>query len=95
MSQRNKPRTHGQHSNLALPIVIFGVILIVTAIVLLTRRGGGSDSGTPQIVVDQQMIDYGYVKFGETRAFEIVVTNVGDGALKFQKTPYVEVLEGC
>jgi hypothetical protein len=41
------------------------VILVAAAVLLLTRQGG--DGGTPQIVVDQQQIDYGYVKFGETR----------------------------
>jgi hypothetical protein len=69
------------------------VILVVAAILLLTRQG--DDGGTPQIVVDQQQIDYGYVKFGETRAFEISVTNKGTGALRFKERPYIEILEGC
>jgi hypothetical protein len=69
------------------------VILVVAAVLLLTRQG--DDGGTPQIVVDQQQIDYGYVKFGETRAFEISVTNTGAGALRFKEKPYIEILEGC
>ncbi|MFH1185405.1 MAG: hypothetical protein V1755_10260 [Chloroflexota bacterium] len=95
MSRRNKPRTHGQGANRVWPIIVFGVILVAAAVFLLTRPGGGSDSGTPQIVVDQQMIDYGYVKFGETRAFEFTVTNAGGGALRFREKPYIEILEGC
>jgi hypothetical protein len=70
------------------------MILVVAAVLLLTRQGGES-GGTPQIVVDQQQIDYGYVKFGETRAFEIAVTNAGDGALRFKEKPHIEILEGC
>jgi hypothetical protein len=69
------------------------VLLVVAAVLLLSRRGDGG--GTAQIIVDQQKIDYGYVKFGETRAFEISVTNAGDGALRFKKKPYIEILEGC
>ena len=95
MSRRNKPRAHGHGANVAWPIIVFGVILIAAAVFLLTRPGSVSESGTPQIVVDQQMIDYGYVKFGETRAFEFTVTNAGDGALRFKEKPYIEILEGC
>jgi hypothetical protein len=45
--------------------------------------------------VDQDKIDYGYVKFGETRQFALKVTNTGDGTLRFKEQPYLEVLEGC
>ena len=40
-------------------------------------------------------IDYGFVKFGESRQFALQVTNTGDGTLRFMEPPYVEVLEGC
>jgi len=64
------------------------------------RRGppvcpAGYGGGTPRIVVDQTTIDYGYVKFGETRTFAIAVKNTGDGVLRFGEKPYIEVLEGC
>ena len=93
MTRRNRPRTRELGSKFAWPIIVFGVILVGAAVVLLTRPDAGG--GTPQIVVDQQTIDYGYVKFGETRAFEISVKNAGDGALRFMEKPYIEVLEGC
>ena len=70
MGRRQKPRSSGRRATLAWPIIVFGVLLVTAAIVLLTRQGG---DGNPQLVVDQQQIDYGYVKFGETRAFEISV----------------------
>jgi len=93
MGRRQKPRSAGQRPTFAWPIIVFGVILVVAAVLLLTRQG--DDGGTPQIVVDQQQIDYGYVKFGDTRAFEISVSNAGDGALRFREKPYIEILEGC
>jgi len=93
MGRRNKPRSASRRTALAWPIIVFGVILVVAAVLLLTRQTG--DGGTPQLAVDQQQIDYGYVKFGETRAFEIAVTNKGTGALRFKQKPYIEILEGC
>jgi len=93
MSRRTKPRTPAQRAAFAWPIVVFGVILIAASIFLLSR--GGDTGGSPQIVVDQQAIDFGYVKYGDARAFEIRVSNAGDGTLRFKEKPYIEVLEGC
>jgi hypothetical protein len=93
-----KHRRNAQRNNLVWPIFIVGGILVVTAAFLLTRQGSSgssSEAGTPQIVVGQQKIDYGYVKFGNDKQFTIKVTNAGVGDLRFTKKPYVEVLEGC
>lgn len=69
-----------------------GLLLLVA---ILFARNNGTSGGTPSIAVDQDKIDYGYVKFGETRQFAIQVTNTGDGMLRFIEQPYIEVLEGC
>lgn len=69
-----------------------GGLLLIAA--FLFSRGGGS-GGTPSIKVDQDKIDYGYVKFGENRQFALQITNTGDGSLRFREQPYIEVLEGC
>ena len=76
-------------------LLAFGGVLIIAAIFLFTSRGGGDGSGTPSIVVDQQKIDYGDVKFNINKTFVIKVTNTGDGTLRFKEEPYIEVLEGC
>lgn len=68
-----------------------GVLLLVAAIFFANQNGGG----TPAVEVDQQQIDYGYVKLGEPRSFAIQVTNRGDGTLRFQEEPYIEIVEGC
>lgn len=93
MSRRNKPRTHSGRTKLAWPIIAFGMVLVGAAIFLFTRQAAGD--GTPRLAADPQTVDYGYVKFGETRAIEISVRNTGDGVLRFGKKPYIEVLEGC
>jgi hypothetical protein len=74
-------------------VAIGGALLIIAAFFLANR--GGDDGGTPSITVDQQKIDYGDVKFGVNKTFAIKVTNTGDGTLRFEEEPYVEVLEGC
>ena len=75
-------------------LLALGGVLIVAAIVLFGAQGG-DDGGRPSIVVDQQRIDYGDVKFGVIKSFAIKVTNTGDGTLRFKEGPYIEVLEGC
>ena len=92
-----KHRRHPTQQNLALPIIIFGGILLIVAVYLFASRGGSDapGTGTPQIAIDQQKIDYGYVKFGNDKQFTFKVTNTGDGVLRFKQKPYIEVLEGC
>lgn len=80
------------------PVMAFGGILLILAVVLFARgngAGGSGGSGPATISVDQQKIDYGYVKFGNNKQFRLRVTNTGAGTLRFTDKPYVEVLEGC
>jgi hypothetical protein len=91
-NQRN--RKQKQRKNFPWLLVALGGGLLLLAAILFARNGG-SGGGTPSIAVDQDKIDYGYVKFGETRQFAIKVTNSGDGTLRFKEKPYIEVLEGC
>ena len=76
-----------------LYLALGGGLLIFAAILFANQSGDGG--GTPSLKVDQNKIDYGYVKFGENKSFAIKVTNTGDGTLRFKEQPYVEVLEGC
>ena len=92
MSRRHETRRTGRPGFAWLIVVVGGIFLLAAAFVLV-RQGG--DAGTPQIAVDQQQIDYGYVRYGDTRAIKIAVTNTGDGVLRFKEKPYIEVLEGC
>ena len=79
-----------QKINLPLLVIGLGAVLVIAVIFLFANRGG-----TPAISVDPQKIDYGYVQFGSDESFKIKVTNTGSGSLRFQKDPFIEVLEGC
>lgn len=85
-----------QRKSFPWPLVALGGILLIAAAFLFANQGGSNDSGgTPQIAVDHQKIDYGYIKLGTNETFSIKVTNTGSGTLQFKEKPYVEVLEGC
>ena len=95
MAKKNqKYRKQKQRGNVPwLILALGGGLLLLAAILFANRSGDGG--GTPLISVDQQKIDYGYVKFGETRSIAVKVTNTGDGNLRFKEQPYIEVVEGC
>ncbi len=93
MSKKNKRRQRQGKSFPWLLVALGGGLLLIAAFFFTSQDSDGG--GTPAIQVDQQKIDYGYVKFGETRSFAIQVTNTGNGTLRFKEKPYIEVLKGC
>jgi hypothetical protein len=93
MSKKNQ-KYRKQRKNFPWLFLALGGGLLLLAAVLFARSNGDG-SGTPSLKVDQDKIDYGYVKFGENRQFALKVTNTGDGTLRFKEEPYIEVLEGC
>jgi len=89
---KNRKKYSKQKKAFPWPLVALGGVLLVMAAFFFASQDGG---GTPAIQVDQQNIDYGYVKYDEARSFAIKVTNTGDGKLRFKEQPYIEVVEGC
>jgi hypothetical protein len=67
-----------------------GGLLIIAAVLYFALP-----NGTPELAVDREKIDFGFVKHNTRKTFALNVTNIGDGVLKFKKQPYIEVLEGC
>jgi hypothetical protein len=93
----NKKSRKQKQKGLPMPLIVLGIggLLLILAAIFFALQNNGAGGGTPKLVVDQNKIDYGYVKFGENRTFAIKVTNTGDGTLRFNEKPYIEVLEGC
>ena len=88
-----KHRRQKQIKGFPWGLVLFGGILLTVAAFFFANQSGGG--GTPSIAVDQQIIDYGDVKFDTPKTFAIKITNTGDGTLRFTQLPYIEILEGC
>lgn len=93
MSQKMKKKR--QKKSFPWRLVALGGVLVIGAIFLVAKAGSADGGGTPSIVVEEPNIDLGYIKLGEYRSLNIKVTNSGDGTLRFQEQPYIEVLEGC
>jgi hypothetical protein len=92
-SNNKRYRKQNQRKQFPWLLVVLGGGLLLLATILFTN--GSGVGGTPALKVDQDKIDYGYVKFGENRQFTFTVTNTGEGNLRFKEKPYIEVLEGC
>lgn len=97
--RRKLRRQRKQKKTISTPafiLMLAGALLLAAGILFgLQRIGGGSEGGTPILAVDQEVIEYGDVKFNVPLTFEIKVTNTGDGTLRFKDEPYIEVRDGC
>jgi len=86
-----------------LTILILGGVLIIaagSALGITTWKNRANPdlvtvTGQPSIEVDQELIDFGNVKFDTPKTFVLSLTNVGDKPLIISEKPYVEVREGC
>ena len=81
-----------------LPVLAGALLLGVLA--WLVWRGSDRTApiaagGTPSLEADQEHVDVGDVQLGQTVAVNFRLTNTGDGTLRFNEAPYVEVVEGC
>jgi multidrug efflux pump subunit AcrA (membrane-fusion protein) len=92
MSKKLKKRK--QSRRLWFWLIGGGVLLIAIGFFLLMQRQE-NEPGTPILKVEPERIDYGNVKFNTPKSFEITVTNVGDGTLRFKEEPTIRVQQGC
>ncbi|MBN8590596.1 MAG: hypothetical protein J0M33_02515 [Anaerolineae bacterium] len=83
-----------------IPAVVFGVIVVVLAIVAV-MTGNRRESfepevkGAPRAEVDQTSIDHGSLRFEQPVESVFTVRNVGDQPLTILGEPRVELLQGC
>jgi cell division septal protein FtsQ len=76
-----------------------GAILLIGGLFTLIKpaqpKAAIEVTGSPSLKVDKDKLDLGNVKLGQTVDVKFTLTNVGDQTLRFSKTPFVEVVEGC
>ena len=85
-----------------LLLVLAGIILVGGALFAVWKAGQPSGiqvpvevNGSPSLKVDQDKVDLGDVKLGQTVSVSFQLSNVGDKTLQFSDKPIVEVIEGC
>ncbi len=74
-------------------------------IVLVVALGAGAfwwfseaqdrPGGTPRLVLDREVVDLGNFPFGAQAKVVFTLTNAGDGPLRLDGVPRVEVVKGC
>jgi len=101
-SKRTASRKQPTRSNNSLLIIVGGVALIGIAALLIFSGGSAAGppatpevSGAPALRANQEFVDLGDVRLGQTVDASFQLTNVGDQPLFFTESPYVEVVEGC
>jgi len=99
---KNKNHLRHRRKKQIWPMILLfagGLLLVFGAFKAFTKPSGQKAaievSGTPSLKVDQEKVDLGNVKLGQTVEVTFKLMNVGDQTLRFSKAPYIEVLEGC
>lgn len=102
MSRPRKHRGVDRGSNTLMVVLVIGggaLLLLLGALAILGdgtgRRVKVEVTGQPRLRVDQDRIDLGDVRLGQTVKASFVLANVGDQPLSLTQAPYIEVLEGC
>jgi HYDIN/CFA65/VesB-like, Ig-like domain len=83
-----------------LLVAIAGFVLILMASLALIRPVSNvlndlNGSGSPSLKVDQEKVDLGDVKLGQSVSVTFQLTNVGNKTLRFSQDPYIEIVKGC
>ncbi len=76
-------------------MALIALVVVQAASNTATPAAAPLVTGRPALQVDQEKLDFGDVKLGQTVEAKFEVTNVGDQPLRFAQEPYVEVVEGC
>jgi hypothetical protein len=92
---RRRQKHSRKATRLLVPAIISAGVLLLAAGLFFAVRDAGVTAGTAVLTVQPAAIDYGEVRLDTPLTFSITVTNTGDGVLRFEEKPYVEVVEGC
>ena len=93
---RSRRKSQSTQRRFSMPWLIVGVaLLLVVGGLGLLWSSAGQPSGTPELVVDQTVVDEGYQTYGTPIQTAFRLQNVGDGPLYITGEPVVELVEGC
>jgi hypothetical protein len=104
MSRKSRARKNQSSSPKSLWPWLAGIgvlLLVVGGVVVWALSRPGSTAVTPQVegapklVVDQTLVDEGYLQYNVPVRTTYRLSNVGDRPLKIVGQPTVELVEGC
>lgn len=79
-----------------------GLAVGILVVLLVARPGSGGEpqvtpqvAGSPRLMVEQAVIDEGYVRYNVPVRTTFRLSNVGDQPLQILETPQVRLVEGC
>jgi hypothetical protein len=85
-----------------LGFAVSGLALAILLLVVVVQPWSGDEpqvtpqvTGAPRLMVDQPIVDEGYVKYNVPIRTTFRLSNVGDQPLKILQTPQVQLVEGC
>ena len=79
-----------------MPFIAVGAVLLLAGTVALAiSTGKNSAGGSPDLVIEQEVFDYGEVAFNTPIQTVFVLRNEGDAPLKIIGIPQVELKDGC
>jgi len=96
--KRKAPPTSPRRPWWLWAVVTAAVVLVVGGLSMLLMSGDSnttSGGGRPELVVDQTVIDEGYVKLNTPVRTSFSIRNEGDGPLRVLGEPQVQLVEGC
>ena len=98
-ANRYSKKRHRRNKWLPVFLALGGVLLVSLAFLALRKDPAPKAPieviGAPSLIVDQEKVDLGDMKFNQPAQVSFQITNVGDQTLRFTKDPYIEVVEGC
>jgi len=74
---------------------VVGVIAVGGATAWWLWEPPEASGGTPRLVVDREVQDFGYLPFEAPVRAVFMLANTGDGVLRLAGVPRVEVVKGC
>jgi hypothetical protein len=102
MSRRFKYRTRRQQPRVPWHRILIAPIFILLGLVAVllwrdqNRPAAALEvAGRPSLKANQETVDLGDVRLGQTVEASFELANVGDQSLRFSESPYIEVVEGC
>jgi HYDIN/CFA65/VesB-like, Ig-like domain len=102
LTHAKKDQRRPAGSNLAVYLVLGGMVLVAAALFAVWKSGQPETAsvpvevkGQPSLKVDQERLDFGDVKLGQTVTASFTLFNAGDQTLRITGKPTIQVLEGC